>query len=373
MVDPVKAGKSSPNNWPMFGGTPAARNMANAVDTKIPLQWTVDDGKQEHIKWVAELGSTAWGCPVIADGKVFVGTNNGNPRNPKIKGKDKAVLMALNEADGKFLWQIVHETPDADTFNAARGEGLCSTPVADGKRLYYVTPGCEVDVADTAGKVQWSFDMMKRLKVVPCHISISSPLIAGDMVLVITGNGADAEGNSSPLAPSFAAFHKNHGQARLAVESARRRIDRGAMVQSDARQRPRQSRRRSFPAAMRPLQLRAGNGQADMEVQLQSGTEEKARGPQIDNYIVATPVVGGDKLYIGLGPHLEHPTGVKHSYMLCLDVTKQGDVSLQSYDAKAIANKNSALVWAFGGPVVPRPRKGRKRQLRLDHQHRGSP
>ena len=43
---------------------------------------------------------------------------------------------------------------------------------------------------------------------------------------------------------------------------------------------------------------------------------------------------------------------------LCLDITKSGDVSLKSYDAKAPINKNSALIWAFGGPIQPPPKKG---------------
>ena len=174
--DQAHAGDATPKagTWPMFGGTPQ-RNMANTTDRNTPLQWKVDEGKQEHIKWVVELGNTTFGGPIVADGKVFVGTNNANARDPKIKGKDKAVLMAFNEADGKFLWQIVHEFPDDDTFNMAKTEGLCSSPVVEGKRLYYVTPACEVVCADTAGKIQWSYDMMKELKVVPHHSATAPP------------------------------------------------------------------------------------------------------------------------------------------------------------------------------------------------------
>lgn len=50
----------------------------------------------------------------------------------------------------------------------------------------------------------------------------------------------------------------------------------------------------------------------------------------------------------------------KTSYFLCLDITKQGDVSLKSYDRNAPENKDSALVWAFGGLIDPPPAKGRK-------------
>jgi outer membrane protein assembly factor BamB len=43
-----------------------------------------------------------------------------------------------------------------------------------------------------------------------------------------------------------------------------------------------------------------------------------------------------------------------------LDITKKGDVSVKSYDAKDPKNKNSALVWAFGGPIDPPPARGRQ-------------
>src|SRR5262249_51387872 len=93
-------------------------------------------------------------------------------------------------------------------------DGLCSTPTVDGDRLYYVTPACEVVCASTAGKVVWTYDMMKKLKVFPCYIGNCSPLVAEDLVFVVTGNGRQAPGANelpSPRAPSFAAFHKKTG------------------------------------------------------------------------------------------------------------------------------------------------------------------
>src|SRR5687768_6647783 len=69
-------------DWPMWGGTPQ-RNMASPIKN-LPVAWDVKAKK--NIKWKADLGSQSYGNPVIAGGKVFVGTNNENPRNPKITG-----------------------------------------------------------------------------------------------------------------------------------------------------------------------------------------------------------------------------------------------------------------------------------------------
>src|SRR5208282_4852940 len=92
-------------DWHMWGGTPQ-RNMINTVEKNIPDTWDVTTGK--NIKWVAQLGSQSFGNPVIAGGKIFVGTNNHCQRQPTVKG-DKGVVMCFREADGKFLWQNVHD------------------------------------------------------------------------------------------------------------------------------------------------------------------------------------------------------------------------------------------------------------------------
>ena len=89
-------------DWPMWGGT-AGRNMASAMKG-LPESWDVRSGT--NIKWKTQIGSASNGNPVVADGKIFLGTNNGNPRNPEITG-DKGVLMCFRESDGQFLWQAV--------------------------------------------------------------------------------------------------------------------------------------------------------------------------------------------------------------------------------------------------------------------------
>ena len=95
-------------DWPMWGGT-AQRNMTSAMKN-LPESWDVKSGK--NIKWKAQIGSTSYGNPVVADGKIFLGTNNENPRNPEIEG-DKGVLMCFRESDGKFLWQAVTDKLDS--------------------------------------------------------------------------------------------------------------------------------------------------------------------------------------------------------------------------------------------------------------------
>src|SRR6476661_7316469 len=128
---------------PMFGGSPS-RNMVNLVEKGIVEDFAPDvkdsktnpKGVAKNMKWKAKLGGYAYGGPVIAGGRIFVGTNNDEPRDPNIEG-DKGVLMCFRESDGEFLWQIVHDKGDEE--NDFPKLGVSSTPCVDGDRVYYVS------------------------------------------------------------------------------------------------------------------------------------------------------------------------------------------------------------------------------------------
>src|SRR5512141_3354273 len=110
-------------DWPMWGGTPQ-RNMISSMKN-LPEFWDVKGGK--NIKWKAQIGSTSYGNPVVAGGRIFLGTNNGNPRNPAIQG-DKGVLMCFRESDGMFLWHAVTDKLASGMANDWPEQGVCSSP-----------------------------------------------------------------------------------------------------------------------------------------------------------------------------------------------------------------------------------------------------
>src|SRR5262245_17825706 len=74
---PAKRSADGSDGWLMYGGSPS-RNMANTRVKGLPAEWDIGDPKKKvkgkNIKWVADLGSKAYGGPVVAGGKVFVGT-----------------------------------------------------------------------------------------------------------------------------------------------------------------------------------------------------------------------------------------------------------------------------------------------------------
>jgi outer membrane protein assembly factor BamB len=217
-------------DWPMWGGT-AQRNMTSAMKN-LPEFWDVKNGK--NIKWKAPIGTTSYGNPVVADGKIFLGTNNGNPRNSEIEG-DKGVLMCFRESDGKFLWQAVTDKLDSGWENDFPDEGVCSSPAVEGKRLYYVSNRGELICLDTEGfmdgkndgsfqdevykgptdaDIIWKLDMMKELGVYQHNMANSSPVIWEDLIFLETSNGRDGNDEKipAPKAPSFIAVNKNTGK-----------------------------------------------------------------------------------------------------------------------------------------------------------------
>jgi outer membrane protein assembly factor BamB len=391
-----EAGKGT--SWDMFGGT-LQRNMVNTFEKNVPTEWDLESKK--NIKWSAELGSRAYGGPVIHGGKIFIGTNNEAPRNPEIKG-DKGIIMCFDEKDGKFLWQAVHDKLAAGMVNDWPREGICSTVYAEGNRIYYVSNRCELVCADTEGfldgkndgvqdetykskldaDIIWRLDMMKELDVFPHNLATSSPLVVGDTVFLVTSNGVD-EGHinvPSPKAPSFIAVNKKTGKviwkdnspsAKLADGLAtaadqdaflRRLQDRGEKIIHGQWSNPAYGVVNGKPQVIFPggdgwvYAMEPDTGKHIWRFDCNPKAAHYVLGGRgTRNEIIGTPVIHDNKVFVGVGQDPEHGEGVGHFW--CIDMTKTGDVSSEVVvdgnvtPPTTAPNKNSAMVWHYGGPT----------------------
>lgn len=382
-VQSIGFSESSPEH-PMFGGTPR-RNMVNTAAANLPAEWTVAAGSKNVI-WSADLGSKAYGGPVISGGRIFVGTNNAKPRDKKYTKAgqpiDMGVIMAFGEANGKFLWQNAYFKLAAGRVQDWPREGICSTPVVEGDRMYYVNNRAEVVCANIAdGKEVWNLDMIKTLNVFPHNLAVCSPLLVGDNLFVVTSNGVD-EGHinvPSPKAPSFIKVNKNNGKVLWQDNSPtirvtqvpkqgdqesffKRLVNRGELIQHGQWSNPAYTKVNGQAQVVFP----GGDGKIhsfdpDTGKLLwtfdcnppDSKYELAGTGTRSD--FIATPVIYDNKVYIGVGQDPEHEFGVGHLW--CIDMTKRGNVSPQIvtdyevYPPKTKPNPNSALVWHFGGPA----------------------
>jgi outer membrane protein assembly factor BamB len=365
-------------------------NTRNAVSTEksAPLHWQFETKKGDRIvrparnvKWEAQLGSGNFASPVVADGLVWVGTNNSNPRDPKVKG-DASVLMCFRERDGRFLWQYVSPRLKSDTEDFYHSSINCS-PLAEKGRLYFTTNRGEVvclDVAPLArgtGKprTMWKIDMRKDLGVhlycpgMNLGLSCSIGGSYKGRLYVSTGNGVDVTTGRlpAPQAPSLICIDRANGRVLWSDRSPGKDIMNSqwsspvlAEVAGRAQVLHGQGDGwlRSFDALSGKL-LWKFNGNPKKAKPYQLG----GRGER--SFFVATPVLHDNKIFIGVGQNVEDGSGVGHLW--CIDLVKatargklnkDHDVSPVSdnFDPNAAINKDSALVWHYGGLVVPKPK-----------------
>ena len=132
----------------MWGGTPQ-RNMINTVEKNIPDSWDVTTGK--NIKWVAQLGSQSFGNPVVAGGKIFVGTNNQAERQPDDQGRQGHRRCAFASRTASSSGRTSTTSSPPGRVNDWPEQGICSSCYVDGDRVYYVSNRCELVCADVNG------------------------------------------------------------------------------------------------------------------------------------------------------------------------------------------------------------------------------
>jgi outer membrane protein assembly factor BamB len=346
----LAAGDPGTGDWPMWGGAPD-RNMVSNMKG-APSSW--DLNAKRNIRWVAALGSQTYGNPTVAGGKVFVGTNNEGLRDPKQPG-DRGVLMAFDEKTGKFLWQHTNEKLAAGRVNDWPFQGVASSPLIEGDRLYYVSNRGELVCLDTEGfrdagendgpvkdekltgqenaDIVWKLDMMEELGVFPHNLANSAPVVMGDLIFVMTANGHDESHVHipSPRAPALIAVNKKDGKVAWEDNRVGEKILHGQW---------------SSPAVGRIgdiVQVVSAQGDGWVrgyeamtgKLLWEFDTNPKdSVWPKNRNEVIATPVIYDNKVYIANGQDPEHGEGVGHLY--CIDGSKRGDVT------------QTGLVWHYG-------------------------
>lgn len=380
-------------DWPQWGG----QNIRNMYSPAKGLpdsfgKFDFKPGTEEfdpkgikNLRWITKLGSQSYGNVTVAGGRVFIGTNNENPRDPRHQG-DRSILMCFDEKTGKLLWQLVVPKLASGKVNDWECLGLLSSPTIEGDRVYLVTSRCEVmcldvnglangndgpfkdegkyfvkDVVLDKGKpterpappmepgpldadIIWVYDMMDDLGVFPHNASNCSVLIVDDIVYTCTSNGQDWTHSNipSPNAPSFIAldkrtgkflgeddakigpriFHGQWGSPTLGVVNGRKLVIFGG---GDG-----------FCYAFDAKPVQEGDtgilktvwkydGNPPEHKVDKEGKPYKYPAAEGPSEINATPVFYKDRVYVAVGQDPEHGEGVGH--LVCIDATKTGDIT----------------------------------------------
>lgn len=245
------------DDWPQWGGRDG-RNMVSAESglpesfepgQKSPSGGGIDLATTRNVKWVARLGSAAYGNPTVAGGRVLVGTDDltvtADPRFRRTRG---GMVKCFDEATGKLLWQLVvpeRKRYPKEMLFTHQHLGVCSSPTVDGDRVYVVTCAAEVVCLDVHGQadgnqgpftaegqyfvgpeekpvpvlpgdgdILWRVDLIDDLGIRPHDAASCSILVHGDLLYLSTSNGVDASHNRvlAPEAPAMVALDKHTGR-----------------------------------------------------------------------------------------------------------------------------------------------------------------
>jgi outer membrane protein assembly factor BamB len=207
-----------------------------------------DPATTKNVRWMVRLGSENYSCPVVANGRVYIGTNDEDLDDPRFQTTRGGVLMCLDEQTGSLVWRLVVPRLEIDRSKVSEdfddmNLGICSTATVDGDRVYLVTNRCEVVCLDVAGMangndgeftaeasfsvpegavpvkpgdrdadILWRFDMIRDLPVFPHDAANSSILVVGDHLYVGTANGVYDGKVVLPTAASLIVLDKRSGQ-----------------------------------------------------------------------------------------------------------------------------------------------------------------
>lgn len=362
-------------DWPQWGRD-RTRNMV-APDVKgipesfVPGQFEgvtdrIDLTTTENVRWVAKLGSQSYGNPTVADGRVYVGTNNDSPRDERFKG-DRSVVYCLSEDTGELIWQL--NIPKLGTGKVSDWEflGICSSPAVEGDRIYLVTNRCEVmcldvnglrdgndgpfqdegkymawpadtpmELKDTDADIIWSFNMIDECGVFPHNITSCSVLIAGDKIWTSTSNGVDYGHVETPApnAPSMIVLDKATG--KLVGEEASGLSERifhsnwssPAYLQTDDTELCIYGGPDGWLYAFKPEAVEDDDGFFILqeawrfdcnlpEYRVRDGKELKYATPKGPSEVLSTPVVHDGHVFAAIGQDPEHGEGVGN--VVCVD------------------------------------------------------
>jgi outer membrane protein assembly factor BamB len=382
-----------PTDAAQLGVSPFRNNVSDT--STLPVEWNVKSG--QNVKFAVPLGSQTYASPVIANGKVFIGTNNSAGYVKRFPSRvDLGVLLCFDANNGKFLWQHSNEKLPTGRVQDWEQLGICSSAYVDGDRLWYVNNRDELCCLDTEGffdeendglfkeepnankdeaDVVWKLDMINKLGASPHNASSCSVTIGGGILFVTTSNGVD-EGHkkvAQAAAPVFLAVDPKTGNVLWSDAST------GANVMHGTWSSPCYgvlggSEQVIFAGGdgwLYSFDPRGDNGKSKLLWKFDCNPKDSIYKLEraTRNPLIGTPVIYDGKVYVGVGEDPEHGEGAGHLW--CIDPTKRGDVSptivyntknpgepvpykrLQALEKEKgdfeRENPNSAAIWHYAG------------------------
>jgi outer membrane protein assembly factor BamB len=409
-------------DWPQWGGGPY-RNLVSR-ESGLPASFHpgrkkrdrmgFDPATAKNVRWMVRLGSENYSCPVVAGGRVYIGTNDEDLDDDRFQSTRGGVLMCLDEKTGSLIWRLVVPRLEIDRSKVSEdfddmNLGVCSTATVDGDRVYLVTNRCEVVCLDVAGMangndgpftaeatfsvpegaapvelgdrdadILWRFDMIRDLPVFPHDAANCSILMVGDHLYVGTANGVYDGKVVLPTAASLIVLDKRSGKllarddGRISANVFHGQWSSPTLADMNGQQQvvfgggdgvchgfePLSAKAAAggqpatpTPAPIQPATLREtwsfdcnppgyrerGGAKIDYWALVRGGPRTlDADGMLVSpNEVIGSPVIVGNRVYVGIGQDPVHGPG--RGALSCIAIDGTGDVT------------ESGRVWQYTG------------------------
>lgn len=164
-------------DWPQWGG--AHRNFVS--DAKgLAAVWP--EGGPRRL-WQRELGE-GYSAIAAEGGSLYTMSRRG----------EREIVIALDAATGKTLWEYAYEAPFSSDYSMENGPGPHATPTVAGERLFAAGATGKLHALDKrTGKLLWAHDLLNEYKgTLRVNGYACSPLAYRDTIIMQVGGEGNA-------------------------------------------------------------------------------------------------------------------------------------------------------------------------------------
>jgi outer membrane protein assembly factor BamB len=164
-------------DWPQWGG--AHRNFVS--DAKgLASVWP--EGGPRRL-WSRELGE-GYSAIAAEGGRLYTMSRRGS----------REIVVALNAATGKTIWEYAYEAPFSSEYSMENGTGPHATPTVAGELVFTAGATGKLNALDKrSGKLRWAHDLLNEYKgTIRVNGYACSPLAYRDTIIMQVGGEGNA-------------------------------------------------------------------------------------------------------------------------------------------------------------------------------------
>lgn len=157
-------------NWPAWRGPDGD---GRCEETNLPIHWD----RKQNVRWQVALPERGNSTPIVWGDRLFL--------TQAIESEGRRMLMCLDRATGKLLWQRGVKIEGKETTHETNPHSA-SSPVTDGQRVVAWFGSAGLYCFDFSGKELWHRDLGPQRHIWGYG---SSPILHGDLCILNFGPG----------------------------------------------------------------------------------------------------------------------------------------------------------------------------------------